>query len=42
MSTHAERLSKVERDQGFPNSRPKDASSIILLDRKGKDRKSVV
>ncbi len=36
MSTHAERLSKVERDQGFPNSRPKDASSIILLDRKGK------
>lgn len=36
MSNLAERLTKTERDQSFPNVRPKDASSIILLDRKGK------
>ncbi len=29
----AERLTKAERDQSFPNLRPKDAATIILIDR---------
>lgn len=36
MSNLTERLTNAERDQNFPNVRPKDAASIILLDRKGK------
>lgn len=35
MSSVTERLTRAERDQSFANCRPKDAASIILLDRKG-------
>lgn len=36
MSTNlAERLTKTERDQSFPNLRPRDAATIILIDRSG-------
>jgi 8-oxo-dGTP pyrophosphatase MutT (NUDIX family) len=31
----AERLSKVERDQSHPNVRPRDAATLILVDRSG-------
>ena len=31
----AERLTKAERDQSFPNLRPRDAATIILIDRSG-------
>lgn len=34
-SNPAERLTKAERDQSFPNLRPRDAATIILLDRSG-------
>jgi len=35
MTDLAERLTKAERDQSFPNRRPKDAATIILIDRSG-------
>jgi 8-oxo-dGTP pyrophosphatase MutT (NUDIX family) len=35
MSNHAEFLSSVERDQSSPNVRPKDAATLILIDRSG-------
>src|SRR5947208_7284420 len=31
----AEQLTRTERDQSFPNLRPKDAATIILIDRSG-------
>lgn len=31
-----ERLADVRRDQGFPNLRPADAATLVLLDRSGK------
>src|SRR6266498_175976 len=31
----AVRLTQAERDQSFPNLRPKDAATIILIDRSG-------
>lgn len=36
MNNLAERLTQAERDQSSPNSRPKDAASLILLDHSGK------
>jgi 8-oxo-dGTP pyrophosphatase MutT (NUDIX family) len=35
MSNHAEFLTSVERDQSSPNVRPKDAATLILIDRSG-------
>jgi 8-oxo-dGTP pyrophosphatase MutT (NUDIX family) len=35
MTNLAERLTKVERDQSHPNLRPRDAATLILLDRAG-------
>jgi 8-oxo-dGTP pyrophosphatase MutT (NUDIX family) len=35
MTDLADRLTKAERDQSFPNQRPKDAATIILIDRSG-------
>lgn len=32
---HAKWLTEVERDQSFPNRRPKDAATLILVDRTG-------
>jgi 8-oxo-dGTP pyrophosphatase MutT (NUDIX family) len=31
----AERMSKVERDQSFPDSEPRDAATLMLIDRSG-------
>jgi 8-oxo-dGTP pyrophosphatase MutT (NUDIX family) len=31
----AERMSKVERDQSFPDSEPRDAATLMLIDRAG-------
>jgi 8-oxo-dGTP pyrophosphatase MutT (NUDIX family) len=31
----AERMTKVERDQSFPDSEPKDAATLMLIDRAG-------
>ena len=31
----AERMSKVERDQSFPDSAPRDAATLMLIDRSG-------
>jgi len=31
----AERMTKVERDQSFPDSEPKDAATVMLIDRAG-------
>ncbi|WP_127089703.1 NUDIX hydrolase [Aquabacter cavernae] len=36
MTNLAERLTQAERDQSSPNTRPKDAASLILIDRSGK------
>lgn len=36
MNDFAERLTNSERKQDWPNVRPKDAATLILLDRKGK------
>ncbi|MCZ7657244.1 MAG: NUDIX hydrolase [Xanthobacteraceae bacterium] len=35
MTNLAERLTRVERDQSFANSRPKDAATLIIVDRSG-------
>ena len=35
MSDIADRLTKVERDQTHPNLRPRDAATLILVDRSG-------
>src|SRR6266850_2121400 len=35
MSEIAERLTKVERDQTHPNLKPRDAATLILVDRSG-------
>jgi len=37
MTDFATRLTQTERRQDWPNVRPKDASTLILLDRSGKD-----
>lgn len=37
MTDFATRLTNAERRQDWPNQRPKDAATIILLDRKGKE-----
>lgn len=37
MTDLAERLTNAEREQRWPNSRPRDAASLILLDRSGKE-----
>lgn len=39
VDTRAEALTKVKRDQGFPNTRPKDAATLILIDRSGTEPK---
>ncbi len=31
----AERLTKVERDQSHPNLKPRDAATLIVVDRSG-------
>src|SRR4030095_7134008 len=35
MSDIAERLTKTERDQSHPNLKPRDAATLILVDRSG-------
>ena len=35
MNDIAERLTKVERDQSHPNLTPRDAATLILVDRSG-------
>jgi 8-oxo-dGTP pyrophosphatase MutT (NUDIX family) len=35
----AERLTKVEREQRWPNVRPKDAATLIIIDRTGREPK---
>jgi len=35
----AEQLTRTERDQSFANLRPKDAATIILIDRSGPESK---
>jgi len=35
MSNLAERLTKTERDQSHPNLKPRDAATLILVDRSG-------
>src|SRR5436305_5025334 len=35
MTDVAERLTKVERDQSHPNLKPRDAATLILVDRSG-------
>ncbi len=35
----AERMTKQERDQSFPDSEPRDAATIMLIDRSGSDPK---
>src|ERR1044072_9438480 len=35
MTNLAERLTKVERDQSHPNVKPRDAATLILVDRSG-------
>src|SRR5580704_6073269 len=34
-----ERLTKTERDQTFPNLKPRDAATLILIDRSGPEPK---
>ena len=34
-----ERMTKTERDQSFPDSVPRDAATMILIDREGPDPK---
>ena len=31
----AERMTKMERDQSFPDSEPRDAATLMLIDRSG-------
>jgi hypothetical protein len=35
MSNYAEILTRAARDQSSPNVRPKDAATLILIDRSG-------
>lgn len=35
MTDLTQRLTRTERDQSFPNSRPRDAATLILVDRSG-------
>jgi 8-oxo-dGTP pyrophosphatase MutT (NUDIX family) len=35
----AERMTKVERDQSFPDSKPRDAATLMLIDRSGRKPK---
>ncbi len=35
MTDIAERLTKVERDQSHPNLKPRDAATLIVVDRSG-------
>src|SRR6185369_1901707 len=35
MTNLAERLTKTERDQSHPNLKPRDAATLILVDRSG-------
>jgi 8-oxo-dGTP pyrophosphatase MutT (NUDIX family) len=35
----AERMTKVERDQSFPDSEPRDAATLMLIDRSGPEPK---
>ena len=35
MTDLAERLTKVERDQSHPNLKPRDAATLIIVDRSG-------
>ena len=35
MTDIAERLTEVERDQSHPNLKPRDAATLILVDRSG-------
>jgi 8-oxo-dGTP pyrophosphatase MutT (NUDIX family) len=35
----AERMTKVERDQSFPDSEPRDAATLMLIDRSGREPK---
>src|SRR6202049_3546172 len=39
MADLAEHLTRTERDQSFANQRPKDAATIILIDRSGAEPK---
>src|SRR5262249_43309718 len=39
MADLAEQLTRAERDQSFANLRPKDAATIILIDRSGAELK---
>ena len=39
MTDLAERLTKVERDQSHPNLKPRDAATLILVDRSGTEPK---
>src|SRR5581483_9253946 len=39
MTDLAQRLPGAERDQSHPNRRPKDAATLILVDRSGKEPK---
>jgi 8-oxo-dGTP pyrophosphatase MutT (NUDIX family) len=39
MNDHVKFLANAERDQSHPNRRPKDAATIILVDRSGKEPK---
>src|SRR5713226_7225016 len=39
MADLAEHLTRTERDQSFPYLRPKDAATIILIDRSGAEPK---
>jgi len=38
-SVWAERMTKVERDQAFPDSEPRDAATLMLIDRSGPEPK---
>src|SRR5437773_1847404 len=39
MTDLANHLTKTQRDQSFPNLRPRDAATIILIDRSGPESK---
>src|SRR5438477_65025 len=39
MTDLAERLTKVERDQSHPNLKPRDAATLIMVDRSGAEPK---
>lgn len=35
MNELAERMTRIDRDQSFPNTKPRDAATLILVDRSG-------